>query len=87
MDMLNKSFLRHAPLEENLCIDESMCPFYGRHSAKQFIRGKPIRFGYKFWCLCTKDGYLIHFDPYQGAASGKAGTLGVGGSVVKQLLS
>jgi len=28
----------------------------GRHSSKQFIRGKPIRFGYKVWALCTDTG-------------------------------
>lgn len=33
---------------------------------KQFIRGKPIRFGFKFWCLCTYGGYLIKFDAYTG---------------------
>ena len=24
-----------------------MIPYFGRHSSKQFIRGKPVRFGYK----------------------------------------
>ncbi len=33
---------------------------------KQFIRGKPIRFGYKVWCLNTPQGYLINFEVYQG---------------------
>lgn len=28
-------------------VDESMVPYYGRHSSKQYIRGKPIRYGYK----------------------------------------
>jgi len=30
------------------------------------IRGKPIRFGYKMWCVNTKDGYLVNFDLCQG---------------------
>ncbi|KAG8240399.1 hypothetical protein J437_LFUL002542 [Ladona fulva] len=46
--------------------DEAMIKYYGRHSCKQFIRGKPIRFGYKAWCLNTDAGYLIDFDFYQG---------------------
>ena len=46
-DMFNDRFRFFAPLEENLCVDESICPYFGRHSAKQFIRGKPIRFGFK----------------------------------------
>jgi len=36
------------PYTKQLSIDESMIPYYGRHGCKQFIRGKPIRFGYKF---------------------------------------
>ncbi len=29
--------------------------------------GKPIRYGFKFWCGGTSDGYLIWLEPYQGA--------------------
>ncbi|XP_014789159.1 piggyBac transposable element-derived protein 3-like [Octopus bimaculoides] len=31
-----------------------------------FMRSKPIKFGYKFWCLCSYNGYLFNFDPYYG---------------------
>ena len=44
-------------LHDLLSIDESMRPYYGSHSSKMFIKGKPIRFGYKMWCLCESDGY------------------------------
>ena len=44
-------------LHDLLSIDESMMPYYGSHSCKMFIKGKPIRFGYKLWCLCESDGY------------------------------
>ncbi|XP_055623568.1 piggyBac transposable element-derived protein 3-like [Toxorhynchites rutilus septentrionalis] len=54
------------PLGKHFSIDEAMEPYYGRNSIKQFIRGKPIRFGYKFWCLCTHDGCFIKFIPYEG---------------------
>ena len=23
-----------------------------------------LRFGFKFWCLCSSDGYLLHAEPY-----------------------
>ncbi|KAI4468025.1 transposase is4 [Holotrichia oblita] len=52
--------------EEQLSYDESMIKYYGKHGCKQFIRGKPIRFGYKMWCLNTVSGYLIDFAMYQG---------------------
>jgi len=51
MCLLNERYLANAIFEENLCIDESMSPYSGRHGAKQFLKGKPITFGYKFWVL------------------------------------
>jgi len=51
-DLMNANFVKNFPASRNLSIDESMVPYYGRHSAKQFIRGKPIRFGYT--CLVTE---------------------------------
>ena len=32
---------------KDLAIDEQLVPYYSRHTVKMFIRGKPIRFGYK----------------------------------------
>ncbi|XP_036317370.1 piggyBac transposable element-derived protein 3-like [Rhagoletis pomonella] len=68
-NMLNEIFLNMAPLEEVYSIDEAMVPYYGGHSCKQFIRGKPIRWGYKFWVGATRLGYVLWFDPYQGHAA------------------
>ncbi|KAJ8909953.1 hypothetical protein NQ315_004020 [Exocentrus adspersus] len=65
-DMLKKSFLEHFIPEQNLAYDESMIRYFGHHSCKQFIRGKPVRFRYKVWCLNTPSGYLINFEVYQG---------------------
>ena len=87
--LLNERYLRYFQPAQNISVDESMVPYYGRHSAKQFIRGKPIRFGYKVWCCCTSTGYLIRFEPYQGAqvavAEDPYKSLGVGGAVVMRL--
>ena len=44
-----------------------MIKYYGMHGCKQFIRGKPIRFGYKAWCLNQTNGYLVNLELYQGA--------------------
>ncbi|XP_050295151.1 piggyBac transposable element-derived protein 3-like [Anthonomus grandis grandis] len=48
-DALNKNFLKHVPFEHEHSIDEAMVPYFGRHPTKQFIRNKPIRWGYKLW--------------------------------------
>ncbi|KAF2365953.1 PiggyBac transposable element-derived protein, partial [Trinorchestia longiramus] len=55
---LNENFMKHAPVEEVYSFDESMCEYFGKHGCKQFIRGKPIRFGYKVWSGTTVSGYL-----------------------------
>ncbi|GFW51170.1 chimeric ERCC6-PGBD3 protein [Trichonephila clavipes] len=39
-----------------------MIQYYGHHYFKQYIKGKPIRFGYKMWALCGNNGYCYNFD-------------------------
>ena len=86
--MLNEKWLAHFPKENFLSVDESMVPYYGRNGLKQHIHGKPIRFGYKNWCLCTRTGYLAQAIPYQGRSTGYSNPeFGMGGSVVLDLIS
>lgn len=84
---LNMKFLQFFPAEQELSVDESMIPYFGRHSSKQFIRNKPVRFGYKVWSLCTRLGYMVQFEAYEGKAALYNKDLGLGGSVVVDLLS
>lgn len=67
IDKLKCEFSRHYIPTREISYDESMIEYYGRHGCKQFIRGKPIRFGYKCWCINSKSGYLINFEIYQGS--------------------
>ncbi|XP_056648823.1 piggyBac transposable element-derived protein 2-like [Diorhabda sublineata] len=69
INRMNSLFQQYAPVTENHSVDEAMVPYYGRHGCKQFIRGKPIRYGYKLWTGCTSKGYVIWVEPYQGAKS------------------
>jgi len=82
---LNARFLKHAPSEEIHSIDESMVPYFGKHGAKQCIRGKPIRFGYKIWCGCsdwdTAFGWILMSE--KGSVT-KYDELGLGASVILQ---
>lgn len=68
IDVLKRNIKNHFVPVENLSYDESMVEYFGKHGCKQFIRGKPVRFGFKIWSLNTPSGYLIDFDIYQGKA-------------------
>jgi hypothetical protein len=92
MNLLNQKFLQWGIFHEALSIDEAMIKYFGHHTAKQFIRGKPIRFGYKNWMLCAASGYCYGFDTYCGAKFKSTdepkskSTLPLGSQVVLDLL-
>ena len=64
-----------------------MILYFGQYGAKQYIHGKPIKFGYKMWVAATCCGYCIQFMSYLGAGSGIDPALGLGGTVVDKLVS
>ncbi|XP_050298551.1 piggyBac transposable element-derived protein 3-like [Anthonomus grandis grandis] len=82
----DEKFLQFGIFSFNLSIDEQMVPYFGRHSCKMFIKGKPVRFGFKLWCICSSSGYLYKFIPYTGAAM-KNSDIGLGATVAVELLS
>ncbi|XP_064480960.1 piggyBac transposable element-derived protein 2-like [Ornithodoros turicata] len=87
LELLKAQFKRHGAIDEDLSIDESMIPYHGRHFAKQFIRGKPIRFGFKNWAICTASGYMLSFEIYVGKTEGPAKKFVLGGDTVLSLLT
>lgn len=87
-DIVNERNMQFGIFSANLSIDEEMVPYYGRHSCKMFIKGKPIRFGFKLWCLCSSDGYLYKFIPYGGKSlNSERNNVSLGEQVVLDLLS
>ncbi|XP_023018186.2 piggyBac transposable element-derived protein 3 [Leptinotarsa decemlineata] len=64
VEKLQAKFMKYYVPERDLNYDESMVKYFGRHSCKQFIKGKPIRFGYKVWCINDTSGYLANFMIY-----------------------
>lgn len=64
--LLQNRFMKNFVPTRNISHDEAMVEYFGKHSCKQAIRNKPIRFGYKIWCQNATNGYLITFEPYQG---------------------
>ncbi len=81
IDGLNSNFMKFMKMNSSLSIDESMIEYFGRHPYKQFIRGKPIRFGFKVWLLCSADGSCHQFKLYTGAEEQRH--FGLGESVVE----
>ncbi len=65
-DHLKTQILKNFHAEQNLSYDESMIEYYGRHSMKQYLKDKPVPFGFKVWSLCTPSGYMANFEIYQG---------------------
>lgn len=51
-----------------------------------FLPKKPVRFGFKNWCLCSDDGYLYTSIPYSGASVEHDKQIGLGAQVVLELL-
>jgi hypothetical protein len=52
---------------ENLTVDEGMCPFRGRLAFKVYIKNKPHKYGVKFFTLCdAKTGYILNIEMYAG---------------------
>lgn len=50
-----------------MSVDESMIPFKGRSSLKQYMPMKPVKRGYKVWCLAdSKTGFISKFQIYSG---------------------
>ncbi|KAF2902818.1 hypothetical protein ILUMI_03366 [Ignelater luminosus] len=82
IEKVNELFVRYTPVSKDMSIDESMIPYFGRNGCKQFIRGKPIRFGYKAWVLAQPSGYCVNFDIYQGRTANRDNSIGLGESAV-----
>jgi DNA excision repair protein ERCC-6 len=82
---LNERCMKFVPNGTFFSIDESVVFYFGHHGFKQYIQGKPIPFGYKFWCGAARLGYICWFQPYQGKnPNTKHEEYGVGASIVFQ---
>ncbi|GBL72871.1 hypothetical protein AVEN_128066-1 [Araneus ventricosus] len=65
--LLNEALQQFGVFSEHLSIDERMVRYFGRHGCEMYMKGKPVKFGYKLWILSSFDGYPFYIIPYQGA--------------------
>ncbi len=66
--MLNRFMQNNLP-SQSISHDKAMIEYFGKHSCKQSICNKPIRFGYKIWYPNFPSSYQIAFEPYEGKFS------------------
>ena len=68
---VHENLRKYAKLTKCLNIDESMIPYYGEfgQTLKHRMPLKPIRSGYKVWCLNLQGWYLYDSEVYQGKGS------------------
>ena len=55
---------------KKLSIDENIVPYRRKHQIRQFIRNKPVRFGYKIWFTWGTGGYPYNFQIYEDKETG-----------------
>lgn len=69
LDKLLEKFQAGNIPQQEICIDETLVPFRGRLSFKQYIKNKRHKFGIKLFKLCIKNGYTYNMKIYCGRES------------------
>jgi hypothetical protein len=74
-------------LEREVTIDECIIPYKGKYcQIRQFMKGKPTRFGIKVWCLASSHSrFISRIEVYEGKGTG-LGPHGLGYHVVSRLI-
>ncbi|XP_071480251.1 piggyBac transposable element-derived protein 4-like [Diadema antillarum] len=71
----------------SISIDERMVKSKGRSGMRQYIKDKPVKWGFKLWVLADADtGYTSNFFVYTGKQDGNRLQHGLGYTVVFDLL-
>ncbi|XP_022832069.1 piggyBac transposable element-derived protein 4-like [Spodoptera litura] len=86
---IKNSFRSSLTPYRDLCIDESIMPYKGYISIKQYIPNKRNRFGIKLFIMCdVKTKFIIEFIIYCGSRTeiDDPNNLGITGAVVTNLL-
>ena len=86
IDHLNSKFSEVLSNDSEESIAEHMVKFRGRSGIKQYIKLKPIKWGFKFWFHCpSKSRYLYQMDIYLGRKQTPEFNLGLGEETILQL--
>ena len=87
LEMFRSACMSNWRLGQCVAVDEAMIKMKGLSPLRTYMPNKPVKYGYKVWCLCcSTTGYLYNFDVYQGKVT-KETEVGLGKSVVVRLMS
>jgi hypothetical protein len=64
INILLEKFQNNVTPKEAVCIDETLVPFRGRLSFRQFIKNKRHKFGIKLYKMCLEKGYTYNMMVY-----------------------
>ncbi len=56
LDLISSHFTEFVDFEPHLSVDEQVVPFKGNHSLKNYIKNKPIKWGYEVLALAGQSG-------------------------------
>ncbi|XP_015903859.2 piggyBac transposable element-derived protein 3-like [Parasteatoda tepidariorum] len=86
IEMFCNKLQQFGTFSEYLSIDEEMIPYTERYSAKMYMRGKFIKFGYKLWFLVSSQGYPYNLQVYVGKEASAECNTPLGTRVVLDLI-
>lgn len=82
----NEAFHTARKQSRSQTIDEHMVTYKGHNIMKQYVKNKPIRWGFKLWVrACARTGFVYEIDLYTGKKDGNNPDVGLGEAVVLQL--
>ena len=85
-DMLQINFQNLFCPEEDMVIDETLVPWKGRLTFRQYIPNKTHRCGVTLFKLCSLAGYTWSVKVYSGKSSAGKREIGLSKTVYKELM-
>ena len=85
---VNENCQKHYHPSQRISADERMVKNKGRFTCKQYIRNKPVKWGFKLWVLCDScNGYTYRFSVYRGKEGETVSSKGLSYDVIMQLVA
>ena len=86
LNHVNEAFQSALSPEEYQSIDERMIKFKGPNILKQYVKSKPIKWGFKAWVRAgSHSGYVFEIDLYTGRKPNEKVEVGLGEGVILDL--